>query len=67
MSNRNDPDNVDDDAIDMPRLKAITKPKNLRKRKRDTDEVEEATDPSKKPKTAESSNSQSEYVYLTFY
>lgn len=54
--------NQDDDLeVDLPKMKTISKPKNLKKRRRDTPEEEDPADESKKAKI-EGEDDESEYV-----
>lgn len=52
---------LDQDDVEMPKMKTINKPKNLKKRRRDLPEDDDATDESKKAKT-EGDDEESEYV-----
>jgi hypothetical protein len=53
MSNKATECADDDVDVVVPKMKAISKPKNLKKRKRDLDDQGEDEDPNKKPKSEE--------------
>ena len=62
MSSNIKDDLNDDEDIVVPKMKAISKPKNLKKRKRDLDEPVEEEDPSKKSKSTETTDEDPAYV-----